>query len=126
MDIRITDPAELPAVFEERLNAGDVAGVLALLAPGAVMRTTSGAVITGRDDLHREISGTVAVGARLANTPRHALVAADSALLVTDWTLEIDAPDGTRVFPSGTTANIARQVDGGEWRFAVLNPLGTA
>lgn len=126
MDIRITDPAQLPALFEERLNAGDVEGVLALFAAGATMRTTGGSVISGRDALVQEISGTIAAGARLANTQRHTLVAADTALLVTDWTLQIDAPDGTRVSPTGTTANVAQQIGDGEWRFAVLNPLGTA
>ncbi|MFF4343255.1 YybH family protein [Kitasatospora sp. NPDC001540] len=126
MDIRITDPTRLPVLFEERLNAGDVEGVLALFAPGASMRTVNGAVLTDREALRREIGGTVAAGGRLANVQRHTLVGADTALLVTDWTLEIDAPDGTRVSPSGTTANVARRGGDGEWRFAVLNPLGTS
>ncbi|MFJ4652996.1 YybH family protein [Nocardia sp. NPDC088792] len=125
MDTRITDPAQLPVVFEERLNAGDVEGVLALFAPDAAMRTTAGAVISGRAALHREISGTVAAGARLDNVRRHTLIGADTALLVTDWTMEIDGPDGVRVSPTGTTANVARRVGADEWRFAVLNPLGT-
>ncbi|MCU1646880.1 MAG: hypothetical protein JWN03_7155 [Nocardia sp.] len=126
MDTRITDPAQLPALFEERLNAGDVDGVLALFAPDAAMRTTTGTVITGEEALHQEITGTVAAGAHLSNTPRHALIGADTALLVTDWAMEINTPDGTRISPTGTTANIARQLDNGQWRFAVLNPLGTA
>ncbi|MGW4248688.1 YybH family protein [Nocardia sp. NPDC004722] len=122
----ITDPAQLPVLFEERLNAGDVEGVLALFAPGATMRTTTGAVISGPDAFHQEISGTVAARGRLTNAGRHVLVAADTALLVTDWTMEIDTPAGARVAPTGTTANIARRLDDGEWRFALLNPLGTA
>ncbi|MFE3000512.1 YybH family protein [Nocardia sp. NPDC059246] len=126
MATQITDPAQLPRVFEERLNAGDVAGVLSLFAPGATMRTTTGAVISGSDALRQEISGTVAAHGQLTNNSKHLLIGGDAALLVTNWTLEIDAPDGTRVSPTGTTANIARQLENGEWRFAVLNPLGTA
>jgi ketosteroid isomerase-like protein len=49
----------------------------------------------------------------------------DTALIVVDWTLEATTPDGTRVTPSGTTANVARRSAGGSWRFTVLNPLGT-
>ena len=124
-DIRITDPAQLPVLFEERLNSGDVEGVLALFAPGATMRTTAGVVLTEPEALQREIGGTVAAGARLANVPRHALVGADTALLVTDWTMRIKAPDGSRVSPTGSTANIARRDINGDWRFTVLNPLGT-
>ncbi|MFJ9362971.1 YybH family protein [Nocardia sp. NPDC101769] len=126
MATQITDPAQLPRVFEERLNAGDVEGVLSLFAPGATMRTTTGAVISGADALRQEISGTVAARGQLTNNSKHLLIGGDTALLVTNWTLEIDAPDGTRVSPTGTTANIARQLQNGEWRFAVLNPLGTA
>jgi len=126
MDTPITDPAQLPVLFEERLNSGDVEGVLALFAPGATMRTTTGAVLTERDALRQEIGGTIAAGGHLTNTPRHALVGAETALLVTDWMMQIAAPDGTRISPTGATANVAQRNSNGEWRFAVLNPLGTA
>lgn len=122
----ITDPAALPVLFEARLNAGDIDGVLALFAPDATMRTTTGAIISGRDALHREISGTIAAQGHLTNVPRNILGGGDTALLITDWTMEITTPDGTRIAPTGTTANVARQLPTGEWRFAVLNPLGTA
>lgn len=126
MKSAITDPAMLPGAFEDALNGGDVEGVLALFTPGATMRTPAGDVIAGHEALRREISGTVAAGGRLTNIPRHTLVGAEAALLVTDWTLEITAPDGERVAPTGTTANVARRSADGSWRFAVLNPLGTA
>ncbi len=122
----ITDPAQLPKAFEEALNAGDVDAALALFAPGAAMRTVTGELITGAQALRAEIGGTVAARGRLTNTQRHTLVGAGTALLVTDWTLEIDTPDGERITPTGTTANIARQDADGNWHFALLNPLGTA
>ncbi|MFI1800173.1 YybH family protein [Streptomyces sp. NPDC020379] len=126
MKTALTDPAQLPVAFEAALNRGDVGGVLALFAPGAAMRTVTGAVITGDQALRQEIGGTVAARGRLTNKSRHALVGAESALLVTDWTLEVTAPDGRRVASAGTTANVARRDADGCWRFAVLNPLGTA
>jgi hypothetical protein len=46
-------------------------------------------------------------------------------MIVVDLTLEATTPDGTRVTPSGTTANVARRSADGSWRFTVLNPLGT-
>ncbi|WP_217163417.1 nuclear transport factor 2 family protein [Streptomyces sp. AC512_CC834] len=126
MKSAITDPALLPGAFEDALNGGDVEGVLALFAPGATMRTPAGEVIAGHEALRREISGTVAARGRLTNIPRHTLRGAEAALLVTDWTLEVTAPDGERVAPTGTTANVACRGVDGCWRFAVLNPLGTA
>lgn len=126
MKTAITDPARLPGAFEQALNGGDVEGVLALFAPGATMRTPAGEIIVGHEALRREISGTIAARGRLTNIPRHTLVGAETALLVTDWTLEVTAPDGERVAPTGTTANVACRGADGCWRFAVLNPLGTA
>ncbi|WP_181799397.1 YybH family protein [Kitasatospora acidiphila] len=132
----VTDPAKLPMVFQDALNAGDIDGVLALFAPGAAMRTVAREHITGTEALRAEIAGTVAAHGRLTNVPRHTLVGADTALLVTDWTMEIDGPDGLwghlpaegrgRIAPTGTTANIARRDADGGWRFTLLNPLGTA
>ena len=122
----ISDPAKLPVLFQDALNAGDVDGVLALFAPGAGMRTVAGEHIAGAEALRAEIGGTVAARGRLTNVQRHTVVGAETALLVTDWTLEIDGPDGERIAPTGTTANVARRGTDGGWRFAVLNPLGTA
>lgn len=126
MSTTITDPAQLPTVFQDALNAGDVEGVLALFAPGAGMRTVAGEQITGPEALRAEIAGTVAAHGRLTNVQRHTLLGGDTALLVTDWTMEIDGPDGERIAPAGTTANIARRDADGTWRFALLNPLGIA
>ncbi|MBD0742398.1 nuclear transport factor 2 family protein [Streptomyces sp. CBMA152] len=126
MKSAIADPAQLPVAFEDALNRGDVGGVLALFAPGATMRTVTGEVIVGHLALRQEISGTVAARGRLTNIFRHALLGAESALLVTDWTLEVTAPDGERVVSTGTTANVACRDADGCWRFAVLNPLGTS
>lgn len=126
MSLAITDPAALPILFQDALNAGDVDGVLALFAPGAAMRTVTGEHIVGAEALRAEIAGTVAAHGRLTNVQRHTLVGAETALLVTDWTMEIDGPDGERIAPTGTTANIARQDAAGAWHFTLLNPLGTA
>ncbi|WP_194923269.1 YybH family protein [Catenulispora pinisilvae] len=126
MSTGITDPAKLPILFQDTLNAGAIEDVLALFAPGAGMRTVAGEIISGDDALRAEISGTVAAGGRLTNVQRHTLLGADTALLVTDWTMEIDGPGGERVTATGTTANIARRDADGDWRFTMLNPLGTS
>ncbi|MGA5133640.1 YybH family protein [Streptomyces olivoreticuli] len=122
----VTDPAKLPILFQDALNAGDVDSVLALFAPDAGMRTVTGEHIAGAEALRAEIGGTVAAHGRLTNVGRHTLIGAETALLVTDWTMEIDGPEGERIAPTGTTANIARRDADGGWRFTLLNPLGTA
>ncbi|GAA1189103.1 uncharacterized protein (TIGR02246 family) [Kitasatospora gansuensis] len=121
----VTDPAQLPILFQDALNDGDVDTVLALFAPNAGMRTVTGELVTGAEALRAELAGTVLAHGQLTNVQRHTLVGAETALLVTDWTLEIDGPDGERIAPTGTTANIAHRGADGGWRFTLLNPLGT-
>ncbi len=100
--------------------------MLALFAPGAGMRTVTGEQIAGAEALRAEITGTVAAHGRLTNVSRHTLIGAETALLVTDWTMDIDGPDGDRIAPTGTTANIAHRDATGAWHFTLLNPLGIA
>jgi uncharacterized protein (TIGR02246 family) len=126
MTTQVLEPARLPFAFEDALNAGDVDAVLALFSPDARMRTLTGEVLAGPSELREETVRTVAAQARLTNKPRFCLTGDDTALIVVDWTLEATAPDGTRVTPTGTTANVARRSADGSWRFTVLNPLGTA
>jgi uncharacterized protein (TIGR02246 family) len=126
MTARILEPARLPFAFEDTLNAGDVDAVLDLFSPDATMRTLTGEVLTGPAQLRGEIVRTVAATARLTNKARFCLIGDDTALIIVDWTLEATTPDGARITPAGSTANVARRYADGSWRFTVLNPLGTA
>ncbi|MFE9426928.1 YybH family protein [Kitasatospora sp. NPDC006697] len=117
-------PEQLPVLFQDALNAGDVDGLLALFAPEAGMRTVHGEYLTGEPALRAELEGTVGRHGRLTNVQRHTLPGAGTALLVTEWTMEIDGEDGERLTATGATANIARRGGDGGWRFALLNPLG--
>ncbi len=116
----------MTSAFDARLNNGDLDGLLALLAPGAISRTPQGEVLEDPEAIRANLAGLIAAGAHLVNRPRPALVSGDVALLLIDWTLELTAAD--RVAPmSGTTTNVVvRDAAAGGWRLAILNPLGTA
>ena len=116
---------DMPIVFQDRVNAGDLDGLLALVAPGAVSRALTGEVLTTPDEIRTEMAGLLAGHPKLHNRPRHVLVSGDTALLVIDWTLDVDGSD-RRVQLSGTTANVLRHTEQEGWRFSVLNPAGTA
>ncbi|GAA2016403.1 hypothetical protein GCM10009839_09960 [Catenulispora yoronensis] len=117
----ITDPARLPFVYADALNAGDADAVLALFHQDATMRTFTGKVLTGPEALHAEAVQSIAAQARLTNKPRSTLVGGDTALIIVDWDLEATAPDGTRISPTGTTTAVALRSADGSWRFTILN-----
>jgi uncharacterized protein (TIGR02246 family) len=123
---RLTDPAMLPAAFQDALNARDADRVLSLYTDNATMRTVTGEVIHGRAALREEVEQTIGARPHITNTTRHVLVGEGTALVIVDWDMRLTAPDGSRVAATGTTANVAmRGLDGG-WRFTILNPVGTA
>ncbi|WP_274911172.1 YybH family protein [Streptomyces sp. WZ-12] len=121
-----TDPTALPSAFQDALNARDVDRVLALYSQNATMRTVTGKVISGYAALREEVEQTIAAAPHISNTTRHIIATDDTALVIVDWAMELNAPDGERVRASGTTANVASRGLDGTWRFAVLNPTGTA
>ncbi|WP_194905675.1 YybH family protein [Catenulispora rubra] len=125
-DTRIVDPARLPFVYQDALNAGDADAVVALFHQDATMHTFSGKVLTGHEALHAEAAQSIAAKARLTNTLKSTLIGGDTALISVDWVLEATLPDGTGISPTGTTTAVARQSADGSWRFAILNCEGAA
>ncbi|WIM98749.1 nuclear transport factor 2 family protein [Actinoplanes oblitus] len=121
----VTTAFDMSAAFQELVNGRDLDGLLDLFGPGAVSRTVGGEVLTDPDRIRADLAGLLAGNPHLVNTPRHTLVSGDVALMLIDWTLEVDTPDG-RAQLAGTTTNVVRQTLDGGWRFAVLNPAGTA
>lgn len=126
MTSTIKDAIDMSSAFDTRLNDGDLEGLLALMAPGAISRTPQGEVLESPEAIRDNLAGMIAAGARLHNRPRLVLASGDVALLLIDWTLELtnvnEAPTMT-----GTTTNVlTRTGPGNDWRLAILNPIGTA
>jgi ketosteroid isomerase-like protein len=112
-------PAELPLVFRDHVNAGNVAGLMAdYYAPDATYAPVPGVVLTG-GDVETAIGRLVALGVPIEVTVRHVLERDDTALLVVDWELR-------DVGLSGTATDVARRQPDGTWRCVIDNPHGGA
>lgn len=121
---RIVDPARLPLVYADALNAGDVDAVLALFHEDAAM-DTFGKVLTDPEALRAETVQKIAAQAHLTNKPKSTLIGGDTALTTVEWDLEATSPDGARISLTGTTTAVARRSADGSWRFAVLTVQGS-
>jgi ketosteroid isomerase-like protein len=112
-------PEELPLVFRDRLNAGDLAGLMAdYYASDAAYAPVPGVVVTG-SEVEAAIGRLVALGTPIEVTVRHVLEAGDTALLVVDW----EIPEAGM---SGTATDVARRQPDGTWRCVIDNPHGGA
>ncbi|NEB10979.1 DUF4440 domain-containing protein [Streptomyces coelicoflavus] len=119
-----TEPADLPAVFARAFNSGLAAAVDRLFAPGAVFVTEPGTFVTeeGRRAANAEF---LALGVPIDLTLRHTYVHDDVALLIGDYVISGNAPDGSRVHLTGSATDVARRGPDGRWRYVIDNPSGT-
>ena len=102
------EPNDLEKLFVERVNAGDVDGLVALYEPGAVLDNGEGEVLAGLDQIRRFFTGYLARRPRLQpGVQAEALCSGDLALT------------STRLDNGEFTAEIARRQADGTWLWAV-------
>jgi ketosteroid isomerase-like protein len=105
------DPNDLGRYFVERVNAGDVEGLVALYEPGAVLAFPSGTVAAGHAEIRQVYEEFLASGPVLAaGHQRPALVAGSLALTSTELTT------------GAVTVEIAHRQPDGYWLWAVDQP----
>ncbi|GGS90373.1 hypothetical protein GCM10010176_037660 [Nonomuraea spiralis] len=108
---RAERPEDLSRFVVERLNAGDVEGLVALYEPGAVLALPDGGVATGSDEIRRAYAHLVAD--RPVFTPgRQQPTLRNGDLALTSVRL----PDG------GVTVEVARRQPDGTWLWAIDQP----
>jgi ketosteroid isomerase-like protein len=110
------EPEDLEHLFVERVNAGDVEGLVALYEPDAVMAAfPPGNVAIGSKAIRQVLSDFVASGVKLT------LGDQQPALRVGDLAL-----GSTRLVDGGVTAEVARRQRDGTWQWVIdqWNVLG--
>jgi ketosteroid isomerase-like protein len=105
------EPEDLARLLVERVNAGDLEGVVALYEPQAVLALPGERVAAGHDAIRRFYADL------LASKPRFAPGDQRPALRLGDLALT-----STRLAGGGATAEIARRQPDGSWRWAVDRP----
>ena len=103
-------PEDLARLFVERVNAGDLDGLVALYEPDAVLRVRPGQTARG----HTAIRAVYAQ--LLESRPHFEPGRAQDTLRSGDLALT------SSVITTGTTAEIARRQPDGTWRWVVDNP----
>ncbi|MFF2452787.1 YybH family protein [Isoptericola sp. NPDC058082] len=105
------EPDDLGRLFVERLNAGDLEGLVALYEPDAVFAFPPGEQQVGREAIRAALGLILAARPQLApGVPARALVQGDLALT------------STRLESGAVTAEVARRQADGTWRWVLDQP----
>jgi ketosteroid isomerase-like protein len=119
------DPARHSGVFAAAFNTGDPAAVEGVYEDLGVLVREPGMPVTGTD---RKAANAqlLRLGMPIDVRPRHVYVADDIALLIVDWSITGNGPDGAQVDLRGTATDVARRGPDGKWRYLIDNPFGTS
>ena len=113
------DPAELHRSVEDGINAGDIAALVSLYEPNAVLLGEEGAEAIGPDAI-REAWSMVAGLGKIQVTTRDAIELGDLALLSNTWTFDAEG-----FHDSAITAEVARRQPDGTWLYVIDNPYSS-
>jgi ketosteroid isomerase-like protein len=122
MDIQTPDGTI--ALFNDRLNAGDLEGLLALYEPSAAFVSQAGEVVAGASNIHDALSAFLALKPVIAGTTLQMVEADDIALISNKWELRGIQPDGTPVGMKGVSADVLRRQPDGTWQILIDSPWG--
>lgn len=110
--------------FASHLNDGNVDAALALYDEDAIFAVEPGRVARGREEIREALEGFTALSPTLSGDIVKVLETDDHAVVFNRWSLTGTAPDGSTVEMGGTSADVLRRDDSGQWRVLIDDPWG--
>ncbi len=121
-----TRPEEIPRLFEERFNAGELEGLLDLYESGAVLIPQPGVPAVDGTALRHALEQFLQTGATLELGESKVIRADGIALVIHDGHLSgVKAPDGSVADLKSRSSDVVRRQHDGTWRIVIDNPWGT-
>jgi len=120
--IDTTTPEALMRSFTDRVQAGDLDGLVALYEPAAVFEPQPGVVVEGRPAIRQALAELLALRPTMVAETVQVLRADDVALVINEWTMTGTAPDGSEVHQGGRSADVVRRQPSGAWLVLVDKP----
>jgi len=119
----VTRPHEMNETFARLVNARDLAGLLELYEPSAVVRIDAERTFHGTDEIETALRDLLRVPGTLTSRNAYCLEHGDLALLRADYAIEGEG--GVRPL-AGSSAEIVRRGDDGGWRYVIDHAAGAS
>ena len=118
-------PEDVTPYISSAITAGDLDGAMKVYVADAVFVSKPGTTVRGHKAIRASLSEFMQLKLPIKATDKQILVSGDVALLISDWIIEGNGPDGKPVKMSGTSSDVVRRQADGIWRFMIDNPFGT-
>jgi uncharacterized protein (TIGR02246 family) len=113
-------PEACDNLFEQRINAGDLDGLVALYEANATFVPQAGDALHGTTAIRQALAGSVAMKPTLKmKITRVIPIGEDLAMIYNDWTMTAGGQNGT-----GKAIELMRRQPDGTWRFVLDAPFG--
>jgi ketosteroid isomerase-like protein len=113
-------PAELASLFALYFNAGDLAALMSLYEPAALLFPRPGVAQSGTQAIQDSLGAMIDSGAKIELRTRRVHVVGELALISNVATVTGAAPSGDPVI--STSTEIARRGSDGSWRYVIDDP----
>ena len=117
-------PEDVPLLFTEAFNAGDLESLVALYAPDARLVPQPGQVVIGPTAIRDAFKHFLALKGHVTVEIAYVIQTGDIALLRVQWHLTGTDPDGQPLSMGGNTSEVLRQQVDGTWLYIIDHPYG--
>jgi uncharacterized protein (TIGR02246 family) len=116
-------PQDCDRMFGERMNAGDLDGLVALYERSASLVRGDRTAAVGHEAIAEDLGGIVALRPQITMNVKQVFSGGDDvAVLYNDWHLVATDPEGKRIELDGHAIEIVRRQADGTWRFVIDDP----
>jgi uncharacterized protein (TIGR02246 family) len=118
----ITDPTELGRVFAERINAGDLEGIVELYEQDAKLVAADGSEAQGHEAIRASLENLLAARPTLTPGEHHTVRATDIALISMRWRMTVGPREQADTTFEGISTEVARRQADGSWLYVIDHP----
>lgn len=118
-------PEDVHPYFSRAFNAGDIDTAMKMYVPDAVFVPNPGTTVKGYEAIRASLAEFMQLKLPIKTVHKQVLVSGDVALLISDWIIEGNGPDGKPVKMTGTSSDVVRRQADGTWLVMIDNPFGT-
>jgi ketosteroid isomerase-like protein len=122
---KIVTPEDLLNSQVEEFNKGNISFLMTLYENDACFVSKPGHVVKNLESIRSSFQSIIDMGGKLQAKPKRVLRAGDLALLITEWSINGNEPNGKPINLAGKGTVVLRQQSDSSWLMAIENPWGT-